>query len=163
MDTVDDLGADIHRRVESECHIGAEDVVVDGLGKSDHVKSLFGKHVGGLVSAVAAKSEEAVQFEVLVGVLHFLYLVHLVVLDDLHHLERGALGTEDSAALGQYSGEIRRLHALVYAVDKPVITIVDTDYLHIVLAECFVDCLCSAAYRGIKSRAVAAARQHSYS
>ena len=61
VDAVDDLSGDIHRRVEAEGEIRAVNIVVDGLGQTDHVQAFFTEQVGGLVGAVAAQRDQTVQ------------------------------------------------------------------------------------------------------
>ena len=41
VDAVNDLGGDVHSSVEAERHVGAVDVVVDGLGQTDDVQALL--------------------------------------------------------------------------------------------------------------------------
>ena len=103
MESVKDVGCYVNCRVEAECYVRAVDIVVDGLGKSYYVESLVRKQLGGLVCAVSAEGQKAVQLLLLVGLFHVLDLVDIVLADDLHHLEGLALCAEDSSALCQYS------------------------------------------------------------
>ena len=66
MDAVDDIGGNVHGSVEAEGHVGAVDIVIDGLGQADDVQALLREQVGGFMSAVAAQAEQAVQLCVLV-------------------------------------------------------------------------------------------------
>ncbi len=117
MNAVNDLRADIHRSVETESNVSTKYVVVDCFRQTDNIQPLLGEHIGGLVGSVTAEREQAVQLKLLVGLLHFLNLVHFIVFDYLHHLERGALCAEDSAARRQYPRKIRGLHFLVSSMD----------------------------------------------
>src|SRR5699024_92087 len=158
VDAVDDVGGNVHRGVEAEGDVGAVDVVVDGLGQADDVQPLLGQEVGGLVGAVAAQTEQAVQLEVVVGLFHGGDLVDLVLLNDLHHLEGGALGAQNGAAQGQQAAEIVRLHLLVVAVDQAVIAVQDADDLDI-FAHADVERFRHAADGRVQTGAVAAGGQ----
>ena len=69
MDAVDGVGGDIHRALEAEGHIGSPQIVVNGLGKADHVEALLAEQIGGLLAAVSP-STTGTPAELLVGVLH---------------------------------------------------------------------------------------------
>ena len=45
MDAVDDVRGNIHSRVEAEGHVGAVNIVVDGLGQADDVQALLAEQV----------------------------------------------------------------------------------------------------------------------
>ena len=98
MDAVDDLRGDVQGGVEAKGDVGAIEVVVDGFGQPNDVEALLGKQVGGLVGAVAAQGDKAVQAHLLVVVLHGLDLVHLVVANAAHELEGLAAGAQDGPA-----------------------------------------------------------------
>ena len=98
VDAVDHIGGDVHSCMEAKGHIGAVDVVVNGLGQANDVQPLLGEQVGGLVGAVAAQTKQAVQLCVLVGLFHGGDLVDLVLFHYPHHLKRGAFGAQDGAA-----------------------------------------------------------------
>ena len=98
VDAVDDVRGDVHSGVEAESHIGAVDIVVNGLGQADDVQPLLREQVGGLVGAVAAQTQQAVQLCRLVGLFHGGDLINVVVLHHTHQLEGGALGAQNGAA-----------------------------------------------------------------
>ena len=54
VDAVDDLRGNVHSSVEAKGHIGAKDVVVDGLGQADDVEPFLREQVGRFVGAIAA-------------------------------------------------------------------------------------------------------------
>ena len=56
VDAVNDLGGDVHSSVEAERHVGAVDVVVDGLGQTDDVQAFLREQVGGFMGAIAAQA-----------------------------------------------------------------------------------------------------------
>ena len=158
VDAVDNVGGDVHSGVEAEGDVGAVDVVVDGLGQTDDVQPLLREEVGGLVGAVAAEAEQAVQLGVLVGLFHGGDLVDLVLFHHAHELEGGALGAEDGAAQRQDAAEIVLGHLLVIAGDEAVVAVEDAHDLD-VLAEPCIQGLCHAADGGVQAGTVAAGGQ----
>ena len=67
VDAVDDIGGNVHGSVETEGHVGAVDIVIDGLGQADDVQALLREQVCGFVGAIAAQTQQAVQLGFLVG------------------------------------------------------------------------------------------------
>ena len=60
------------------------------------------------VDAVAAQCQKAIQLLILIGLFHVLDLVHIVIADDFHHLERLTFGTQNRTAACENAGEIIR-------------------------------------------------------
>ena len=87
VDAVDGLGGHVDGALEAEGHVGAPEVIVDGLGQGDDVEPLGAQEVGGLVGAVAAENHQAFQLELVISLLHGGHLVHAVGLNDLDGLE----------------------------------------------------------------------------
>ena len=100
VDIIDGLGGDVHGALEAEGHVGAVDVVVDGLGQVEDVEALFAQEVGRLLRAVAAEDDQAVQPQFVVILLHGLDLVQALFVRHAHHLERLAGGAQYGAAPG---------------------------------------------------------------
>ena len=98
VDAVDDVCGNIHSGVEAEGHVGAVDIVVNGLGQADDVQPFLRKQVGSLVGAVAAQTQQAVQLRRLVGLFHSGDFINVVILHHTHQLEGGALGAQNGAA-----------------------------------------------------------------
>ena len=161
VDAVDDLGGDVHGGVEAEGHVGAVNVVVNGLGQADDVQALLRQQVGGHMGAVAAQAEQAVQLGFLVGLFHGGDLVDLVILHHTHQLEGGALGAQNGAAQRQDAAEVILGHLLVIAVDQAAVAVEDADDLHII-AHAGIQCFCNAADGGVQTRTVPAGGQDSY-
>lgn len=94
--------ADLRYRVaanETECQLGAPQIVVDRLGQRYHVYTLHAQQVCGLVRAVAAQNDQTVKACLFHRAQHFIQLGLLAVLDGLaHFLERLARRTENGAA-----------------------------------------------------------------
>ena len=161
VNPVDHLGGNVHGGVEAEGHVGAVNIVVNGLGQADDVQPLLAEQVGGFVGAVAAQGEQAVQLQVLIILLHGGDLVHLVVPHHTHQLEGGALGAEDGAAHRQNTGKFVWLHHPRIAVDQAVIAVGDAYDLHIV-AHALIQRLGHAAQGGVQAGAVAAGSKDAY-
>ena len=81
LETVDNIGCDLHCGMTAEGNICAVNIVINGLGQSDNVKALLRKQVCGFMSAVSAKGEQTVKLLLLVGILHLLYLVDIILAD----------------------------------------------------------------------------------
>ena len=95
MEAVDRVGGDLNGGVEAEGHLGAAEVVVDGLGHADHGKAVLAvKAVGDAERVLAADGDQAVDVEALER--------RADGVDAVVALERvGPRGAEDRAAAGQ--------------------------------------------------------------
>ena len=131
MDAVDGLSGHVYRALEAEGHVRAPQVVIDGLGQGNDVQPLLAQEVGGLVGAVAAQDHQAVQLELVVGLLHGGHLVHAVVPGDLDGLEGGAAGAQEGAALGEDAGEVRVGEQPEAAVDQALVAVLKAVDLHL--------------------------------
>ena len=158
VDAVDDLGGNVHGGVEAKGHVGAVNVVVNGLGQANNVQALLAQQVGGFVGAVAAQAKQTIQLGGAVVLLHGGYLVHLVFLDHTHLFKGGTLGAQDGAAHGQNAGKLVRAHFAVVAVDQAVVAVHDTYDLDLA-AHAVVQRLGYTADGGVQARAVAAGSQ----
>ena len=158
VDAVDDLRGNVHSSVEAKGHIGAKDVVVDGLGQADDVEPFLREQVGRFVGAIAAQAKQAVQLGVLVGLFHGGHFIDVVILHHAHHFKRRALGAQDGAAQGQNAAEIVLGHLLVVPVDQAAVAVQDADDLHVV-THAGVQCFCYTADGGVQARTVAAGGQ----
>ena len=162
MQAVDDIGGHLNSAVIAEGNVRTPNVIVDGFGQVYDVQPLLPKEVGGLLSAVSAQDNQAVQLHLLIVGFHGRNLVDAVLIDDPDGFEGLAGGAQDGAALRQDAGEVRGLHQLILAEDKTLIAVLDAVYLHI-LAELLIEPLGNAAYSRVQSLAVAAACQNAYS
>ncbi len=59
-ESIDRFGSDADRSVESECHVGSADVVVDGLRDADNRQTLFGQLQRRPQRPVAPDDDEAI-------------------------------------------------------------------------------------------------------
>ena len=157
VDAVDDLGSNIHRRVETKGKIGAIDIIVDGLGQTDHVEPFLAEQVGRLVRAVAAQSHQAVELEILVGLFHGGYLVHAALVNHPHVAERLTAGSQNGAAQSKDAGELLFAHLLILALDEPAVAVADADDLRV---KELVGCARHAADSRVEAGAVATAGQN---
>ena len=75
------------------------------------------------MSSVSAEGEQTVKLLLLVGLFHVLYLVNVILADDLHHLERLTLCAENRSALSENARKSGRSHVLAKVVDESVVTV----------------------------------------
>ncbi len=110
------------------------------------------------MGAVAAKDDQAVQLELVVGLLHGGNLVHAVGAGDLDGLEGGAAGTQEGAALGEDAGEVRVGEQPEAAVDQALVAVLKAVDLH--LLPRVQQRLGDAPHGRVQGLAVPAAGQH---
>ena len=157
VNAVDDLRRNVHRRVEAEREVRAVQVVVNCLGQTDDVQPFLGKEVRRLVRAIAAESDKAVKFQILVGLFHRGNLVHVILANLAHIAEGRARRAKNRAAKGQDAGELAALHLLIVARDESPIAVVDADNLRV---KQFIRRAGHAADCRVQAGAVAAAGQN---
>ena len=159
VDVVDSFGGDVHGALEAEGHVGAVDVVVDGLGQVDDVEALFAQEVGRLLRAVAAEDDQTVQTQLVVVLLHGLDLVQTLFVRHAHHLEGLAGGAQYGAALGEDAGKVARGQHAVVAIDQALVAVHEA--VDLKLGEVVAQALHHAAHGGVERLAIAAAGQKS--
>ena len=98
----------VYRSMESESHICTEDVIINGFRQTNDIQSFVRQQLGGLMCAVAAQCQKTIQLLILISLFHVLDLVHIVIADDFHHLERLTFGTQNRTAACENAGEIVR-------------------------------------------------------
>ena len=155
VDAVDGVRGHIHRALEAEGHIRAPQVVVDGLGQRDDVQPLFPQEVSGLVGAVAAQDHQAVQLQLVIGLLHGRHLVHAVRAGLADGLEGRAAAAQEGAALGEDAGKIGVIQETELAVDQSLIAVQETVDLYVLFG--VEQRLGHPAHGGVQRLAVAAA------
>ena len=101
VDLVDGGRRDVDRALVTECEVRAPDIVVDRLRKVDDVEPFLAEEVRGLLGAVAAQDDQAVEAKLVVVLLHGFDLVESVHVRLAHELERLAGGPDDRAAASQ--------------------------------------------------------------
>jgi hypothetical protein len=146
------LGGDAQCGIEAERHVGAEDVVVDGLGQGHHVEPLLVQAERVLLRAAAAKADEGVEVVVLVA-----------LDDDVGHVQRLAAhqhpvglvtaGAEDGAAHGQDARELRLVEVDAALLHQATEAVAEADDAHVVGAD---GGLAHATDGGVEAGAVAA-------
>ena len=134
MDAVDGIRCNIHRTLETEGHIGAPQIIVDGLGQGHDVQSLFPQQVSRLVSAVATENYKAVQLQLIIILLHGFDFIQSVGIRILDRLERGPGGSQDRAALGKDAGEILVCQHAEITVNQSSVTVQKTINFNLFLA-----------------------------
>ncbi len=157
MQAVDYIGSDIDSSMEPESYLCAVNVVVNCFRQTDNVQTLIGEQICGLVSTVSAQSQQTVKLLFFIGILHGFYLVHVVLADNGHHLERLPFCTQNGTALSEYARKIRGLHFLGDIVYQTVVSVLDTHYLHIVLAHALEAGFSHASDSSVQTGTVASA------
>ena len=159
VDAVDGLSGHVYRALEAEGHVRAPQVVIDGLGQGNDVQPLLAQEVGGLVGAVAAQDHQAVQLELVVGLLHGGHLVHAVLAGNLDGLEGGAAGTQERAPLGEDAGKVGVGQEPEASINQPLVSVLEAVDLHLLAG--IEQGLGDAAHGRVQGLAVPAAGQHS--
>lgn len=72
---------------KAECHVRSPNIIVDRLRKPDDFTALRGEQSRRLVRSCAAESYEAVEPELLIGLLHFIELGAIIAVRDGHLLK----------------------------------------------------------------------------
>ena len=98
MDPVDRIRGDIHSALESECHVGSPQVIVDRLRQGDNIESLLAEQVRRLVGSVSSKNNETVQVQLMICMFHSLYLVKSVLVRYSHQFKRLSRRAENRTA-----------------------------------------------------------------
>ena len=158
VDVVDALRRDIDRALESECHIGAPQIVVDRLGECDDVQSFLAEEIGCLGGSVTATHDQAVELQFVIGLLHRLYFVQAVLVGLTDRLERNTACSQDRAASCKDSLEILTCEHMELAVNKALVAVLKSIELNGLLGIVH-HALKNAAHRSIQCLAVSAARQ----
>ena len=147
MNTVNAVCSYIHRALEAESHIRSPEVVVYGLGQSDDIESFLTEHIRCLVSSVTAQNNHAVQFQLIVILLHRLDLIKPVFIRLTHQLKRGSGAAENGAALRQNTRKIVPCQNSEIPINHTLIAIQKTINLHVLTAA--GKALHHASHRGV--------------
>ena len=92
MDAVDDFRGNIHSRVEAEGHVGAVNIVVDGLGQADDVDAVR------TVSNGVKIFRERVHGSLLI-ITHSTRILEALTVDETHVMENGVIVRSGGAEL----------------------------------------------------------------
>ena len=150
VDTVDCIGRNVNRTLETECHIRSINIIVDGLWQMDDVQSLFTQQICCFLCSVSPEDHQAVQTQFVVILLHGLYLVQSVFIRCTHQLERLSGCSKDRSALCQDSRKIFCRKHTVIAVDQTFVSIIKSinfEFLNICTetfdysSHCCIECL----------------------
>ena len=155
VQAVDGIGGDAQRGIETEGDIGAENIVVDGLGQGDDVETFLLQLQCILLRTTAAETNKRIQ------------VVGLVVLDDdighvldlaahLHLVRLVAAGAENGAADREDAGQGTAFQSHGAVLHQSAETVPEADYLHAVL---FHGSPGDAPDRGVETGTVAACRE----
>ena len=155
VDVINDVCRDINGALEAEGRVRAPNVVIDGLGQGHDVHACVHQELCAFLRAVAAHDDEAVEIELIVGVLHRGdEAVSVLVNDVLSRDIALARGAEYRAALSEDAGKVLRLHEFIVAFYEAAISVVHAEYLEIF--DLIVQSLAYAAHCRVQTLAVAA-------
>ena len=87
VNTVNRICSNIHRTVKSKGHIRSIYIVVNGLRKMNDIQSFLTKQVCCFLCTVATENHQTVQTQLVVILLHGLYLVQSVLIRYTHQLK----------------------------------------------------------------------------
>ncbi len=159
MDPVDRIRCDINRTLESERHICSPEIIVNGLRQCNDIQTFLTEQVRCLVRPVSSEYHKAVQVQLVICMLHRLYLVKAVLVRHAHQLERLSGSSQYGPSACQDSGEILCCEHTEVRIDQTLIPVLETVDLHIVSLG--TDSLDDSAHRSVQSLTVTAACQHS--
>ena len=154
---VNNVCSDVNSAVKAECDVCTVDIIVDRLWQTYNIKTLLTEQVRRLVCAVTSQSNKAVKLHLLVILFHCGNLVNIVLFNYAHIAVGLAAGSENCAAQRQQSRKIIRLHNMIRSVDKTLVSVVDTNELHVHKIERGVS---HSPDSGVQSRTVSSARQN---
>ena len=103
MNPINRIGCNIHCTLKSKCHIRSPEIVVDRLRKCHNIQSLFTQQIGSLMRSISAQYHKTVQVQLVVCMLHRLYLIKPVLVRHTHQLKRLSGGSEDCTSSCQDS------------------------------------------------------------
>ena len=155
VDIINALGGDIQSAVETESHICAIEVIVDGLRQGNDIESLLAEEICCLGRAVAAAHDQAVKLQLMIGLLHGLDLVQSVLIGIADGLEGAPAGAEHCTAAGQDALEISAVQKPELAVDQTFVAVfkaIELDGFFCIACNCLED----TAHCSVQSLAVAA-------
>ena len=158
MDAVDALRRNVHGALKAKRHICSPDIIVDRLGKMNDIQTLLAQKIRRFLGSVAAQNDQAVQIQLLIGLLHGLHLVQAVLVRRPHILKRLSGASQDRPSLGQDTCKISAGHVPVFIIDQSLISFLDPVDLH-VSAQFVIKPLCHSSHGRIQCLAVATARQ----
>ena len=106
MDTVNGIGRNVNCTLETEGHICAINIIIDGLRKMNNIQPLLAKKIGCLLRTIASQDNQAVQAKLIIRLLHSLNFIQPIFIRNTHHLKRLSGSTQNSTSLSQYAGKI---------------------------------------------------------
>ena len=124
MDAVNGLGCDLQCTLETECHVCAPDIVINGLRKMDDIQSLFTEKIGCFLCAVSAEDHKTVKAELIISLFHGLNLIQSLLIRYAHQFERLSGCSENSSALSQYPGKVLSCKHTIFPVDQSLISVI---------------------------------------
>ena len=87
MNTVNRIRCNINCTLETKGHICTVDIIINRLRKMNNIKSLFTKEICGLLGTVTAKDNKTIQIQLVISLLHRLYLIKSIGIWHTHLLK----------------------------------------------------------------------------
>jgi hypothetical protein len=163
VELVDRLGGGRDRGEEPDRDLGADEIVVDGLGNADHVDPALDESRGGVHGPVPADHHERVdsvslhRFDATRPEVLVQRVAVLVGPDELSGGIGSVVAAEDRAAAGQDAGDVSRIETSAPPLDESEEPVGDADHLEAVSVD---RRLGDGADRGVEAGAVAACGHH---
>ena len=132
MDSVNRVGCNIHRTLESKRHIGSPEVIINRLRQCNYIQSLFSQKIGCLMSSVSAKYNKAVQIQLVIRMLHRFHFINAVRSGHSHQFKWLTGCSEDCSADCQNSREISGSQHFKVGIDQSLVTFLKSINLHII-------------------------------
>ena len=159
MEAIDGFRCNIHGCIESESHIRSPDIIVDGLGYTNHIQSQLREEVGGLLCPITSDADQTIQSQ-----------LPVVLQDDLglfliarrQHFPEGFFpgSSQDGTAQMEDTRQTSFVELFDILIQKADKAAMDTDHLHTVIIQSgFAD----TAYGCIDAWTISARRKYSYS
>ena len=152
------ISSDVNCALEAEGHIRAVQVIVDGLGECHDIETFLAQKVRGLGGSVAAAHDQAVQLQLVVGLLHGLDFVDAVLIGLTDGLERNTARSQDCAAPCEDALEVLSCEDAEFSVDQALVAVLKSVEFHGLLGVVH-DALEDAAHGRVECLAVTAACQ----
>jgi hypothetical protein len=134
MKAVDRLGGDAQGGVETEGGVGAPDVIVDRLGKSEHGDPGVVESKGVLHGPPTAQTHQGGEVVLVDDLRDHRAHVHRPSVADVDLVHLDPAGTQNGAAAGEDPREGVAVEAFVAVLHEPGKTIAEADDVHAVAA-----------------------------
>ena len=101
VDTVENIGRDVHSALESKGSVCSPQVIVNGLRQRHHIDPLLAQEIGCFMGPIASQNDQTVKFHLFAGFLHAGQFVYIVFIRHLHQFKGLPGGAQNCTAPGQ--------------------------------------------------------------